>query len=119
MVTWLTASTSGTWPKWRRSTPPALASLAWAPAPPDSVTIAGAVEPSATLAWAPAEAPDLAGYRVYWRDTTSPTWDRSRWVGRATQVEMTHLPVDNYLFGVAAVGKDGHESPVVFPAPAR
>jgi hypothetical protein len=25
----------------------------------------------------------------------------------------------SYLFGVAAVGEDGHESPVVFPAPGR
>ncbi len=97
----------------------ALASLAWAPAPPDSVTIAGAVEPSALLSWAPVAAPDLAGYRIYWRLTTSPTWDRWRWVGKTTEVEMTNLPVDNYFFGVAAVGRDGSQSPVVFPRPAR
>jgi hypothetical protein len=32
---------------------------------------------------------------------------------------MENLVVDNYVFGVAAVGRDGNESPVVFPSPAR
>jgi hypothetical protein len=31
----------------------------------------------------------------------------------------TGLTVDNYYFGVASVGKDGHESTVVFPVPGR
>jgi len=28
---------------------------------------------------------------------------------------LENVIIDNYLFGVAAVGKDGNESPVVFP----
>ncbi|MFP3941729.1 MAG: M28 family peptidase [Thermoanaerobaculia bacterium] len=96
-----------------------LASLAWAPPPPEGVTISGAVAPAATLRWEPVEAPELAGYKVYWRLTTSPTWDHWVWVGLETEREMEGLVVDNYLFGVAAVGADGHESPVVFPEPAR
>lgn len=94
-----------------------LASLAWAPAAPDSVTIAGAVEPAARLAWAPV--PGAAGYKVYWRETTSPTWDHWIWVGNDTEATMTGLVVDNYFFGVAAVSPGGDESPVVFPIPAR
>ena len=94
-----------------------LASLAWAPAAPDSVTIGGAVEPAARLAWAPVAG--AAGYKVYWRETTSPTWDRWIWVGDDAQVTMTGLVVDNYFFGVAAVSPEGSESPVVFPVPAR
>jgi hypothetical protein len=94
-----------------------LASLAWAPAPPDSVTIAGAVEPAARLSWAPV--PGAAGYKVYWRETTSPTWDRWIWVGDANQATMTGLVVDNSFFGVAAVSAEGDESPAVFPTPAR
>ena len=98
-----------------------LAALAWAPPPPEEVTIAGAVQPSAVLAWQPpAGGPSPAGYRVYWRLTTSPTWDHWRWAGpEARELEMTGLVVDNYLFGVAAVGADGNESPVVFPRPRR
>jgi Zn-dependent M28 family amino/carboxypeptidase len=94
-----------------------LASLAWAPAPPDSVTIAGAVEPAARLSWSPVAG--AAGYKVYWRETTSPTWDRWLWVADATEATMTGLVVDNYFFGVAAVSVEGDESPVVFPVPAR
>ena len=45
----------------------ALAELAWAPAAPRNVTIRGAVQPSTTLRWDAVAAPDLAGYRVYWR----------------------------------------------------
>src|SRR5687767_2101958 len=94
-----------------------LASLAWAPAPPDSVAIAGAVEPAARLSWSPVRG--AAGYKVYWRETTSPTWDRWTWVGEATEATMTGLVVDNYFFGVAAVSPDGDESTVVFPVPVR
>jgi hypothetical protein len=94
-----------------------LASLAWAPAPPDSVTIAGAVEPAARLSWSPVGG--AAGYKVYWRETTSPTWDRWMWVGDATEATMTGLVVDNWFFGVAAVSAGGNESVVSFPRPSR
>ena len=94
-----------------------LASLAWAPAPPDSVTIRGAVEPAARLSWTPV--PGASGYKVYWRDTTSPTWDRWIWVGGRTEATMTGLVVDNFFFGVAAVSTEGNESPVAFPIPGR
>ncbi len=96
-----------------------LAALAWAPAPPDSATVAGAVQPSTTLRWGTGDDAGLAGYKVYWRSTTSPTWDHWRWVGRTTHWVLKDMVVDNYLFGVAAVGTDGDESPVVFPGPAR
>jgi Zn-dependent M28 family amino/carboxypeptidase len=96
-----------------------LASLAWAPASPDSVTITGAVQPSTTLRWRPVSAPDLAGYRVYWREPTEPQWTRSRWVGNVTEVTLENVIIDNYFFGVAAVDREGHESLVVFPRPGR
>jgi hypothetical protein len=57
-----------------------LAALAAAPGPPAEVRVCGAVQPSAQLAWAPpADVTNLAGYRVYWRLTDSPTWEHSRW----------------------------------------
>ena len=90
-----------------------LASLGWAPPAPTSVEIGGVVEPSARLRW---KAVDGArGYKVYWRDTTSPTWDHFRYVESTTGVTLDGIVIDNYFFGVAAVGEDGHESPVVFP----
>ena len=96
-----------------------LASLAWAPPAPDSVRITGAVEPSATLRWAPVRAPDLAGYRVYWREPTAAQWTNSRWVGNATTATLENVVIDNYFFGVAAVDHEGHESLAVFPFPGR
>lgn len=93
-----------------------LASLAWAPDGPTHVRLTGAVQPAATLSWeAPADTSDLRGYRVYWRRTDAPRWDHSAWVGNAREHTFTGLVIDNYYFGVAAVGVDGHESPVAFP----
>ena len=96
-----------------------LAGLAWAPAPPAGVGIAGAVRASAVLSWDPVDSENLAGYRVYWRDTTAPQWEHSRFVGDVTEFTFENLVIDNYLFGVAAVGKDGNESVVVFPTARR
>lgn len=98
-----------------------LASMAWAPAPPRQVSIAGAVQPSTQLRWEPlsvAENPQLAGYKVYWRDTDAPQWQYSRFVGQQNAVTLTNIVIDNYFFGVASVNKDGVESPVVFPGAA-
>ena len=96
-----------------------MASLAWAPPPPDSVRIRGAVRPSTTLWWTPQENEKTAGYRVYWRETTAPQWTFERWIGDTASVTLDHIIIDNYLFGVAAVGPDGHESVVIFPVPGR
>ena len=96
-----------------------LASLAWAPAPPQGATIAGAVRPSTTLRWQPVAAPDLLGYRVFWRRPTDPNWTQSRFVGNVTEHTLENVIIDNYFFGVAAVDREGHESLVVFPEPSR
>ncbi len=93
-----------------------LARLAWAPAAPKEVEIGGMVAPAAKLRWQKVEDDRVAGYKVYWRETTSPTWDHSRYVGNTDQFTVEGFVIDNYFFGVATVGKDGHESPVVFPS---
>ncbi|GAB3310665.1 M28 family metallopeptidase [Luteimonas notoginsengisoli] len=98
-----------------------LAGMASAPPPPADVTIEGAVSADTTLKWqrAPAsQAPHLAGYKVYWRLTTEPQWTHGFYVGDVAQHTLKNVVIDNYFFGVAAVGKDGSESPVVFPGAA-
>ena len=90
-----------------------LASIAWAPPSPKTVKIGGIVQPSVKLTWSAVEG--AVGYKVYWRDTTSPTWDYSKYVGNVNGQVLEGIVVDNFFFGVAAIGKDGHESPVVFP----
>lgn len=96
-----------------------LASLASAPPPPSGVQIQGAVRPSTTLTWEeidPALAPDLSGYRVYWRLTDQPQWQWSEFT-TASEHTLENVVIDNYIFGVAAVSQSGFESPVVFPGP--
>ncbi|WP_339815934.1 M20/M25/M40 family metallo-hydrolase [uncultured Imperialibacter sp.] len=93
-----------------------LASLAWAPKAPAEVKIGGAVQPATRLAWSVVDDPNLAGYRIYWRDTTVPQWEHSRFVGKVNEFTLEGFVIDNYLFGVASVGKDGNESLVVFPS---
>jgi hypothetical protein len=92
-----------------------LAGLAWSPKEPQFIMIGGAVKPSTRLQWDPIEDPNLAGYKVYWRNTTSPQWEFSRWVGLDTDITLKNIVIDNYLFGVSSVGKDGNESVVVYP----
>jgi len=90
-----------------------LASIAWAPPAPKELKIGGIVEPSAKFEWSKVDG--AIGYKIYWRDTTSPTWDYSRSVGDVTSFTLEGIVIDNYFFGISAVGKNGFESPVVFP----
>lgn len=90
-----------------------LASLAWAPPAPRKVSIGGIVEPSVRLKWDKVEG--AVGYKIYWRDTTSPTWDHSRYIGDVNTFTLEGIVIDNYYFGIAAVGKNGYESVVAFP----
>lgn len=91
-----------------------LAQLAGAPTRPQNVKIGGIVAASTKLEWD--AVPGAVGYRIYWRDTTSPTWDYSRYVGSETLFTLKNIVVDNYYFGVAAVGENGMESVVSFPS---
>lgn len=94
----------------------ALASLAWAPAPPTGVEIEGAVRPDTTLRWSPVA--DASSYRVWWRDTTEPRWSLGRGAGSGTSLKLEHVVIDDWFFGVQSVSKDGYASPVVFPGAA-
>lgn len=93
-----------------------MASLAWAPPAPTEVAIGGIVEPSVKLKWEQENPEDVKGYKIYWRSTTSPTWDHFRYVENVNEVTLDGIIIDNFFFGVAAVGKEGHESVVVFPS---
>lgn len=92
-----------------------LAALAWAPPAVKELGIGGVVEASARFKWSTLEEGNIAGYKLYWRDTTSPTWDHSRFVGNVGEASLEGIVIDNFFFGIATVGKNGIESPVVFP----
>jgi hypothetical protein len=96
-----------------------LASLALAPASPQEVKIRTAkLDNNTDLTWQANAEPDLAGYRVVWRDTTASQWQGSQFVGKVTAVTMP-LSKDNVFFGVQAVDKDGNVSPATYPLPQR
>lgn len=96
-----------------------LASLALAPAAPRDVKVRTAnLDNGTDLVWAPNTEPDLAGYRIVWRDTTAPQWQGAQFVGNVTSYRLD-LSKDNLLFGVQAVDKDGNVSPATYPIPAR
>lgn len=94
----------------------ALANLAAAPPAPDSVEIGGAVQPSTTLRWEKPDSDLVKGYKIYWRPTTAPLWENSKYVGDVNEFTLEGIVIDNYLFGVSAVGEDGHESVVSYPS---
>lgn len=103
----------------------ALASLALAPVPPvlnwtwESGPNKGGHVPlltrgksgyDAVLHWIPNTEPDLAGYSVLMRSTTSPVWEREVWVGNVTSYTMPDVSIDDVVIGVKAVDKDGNAS---------
>ncbi len=95
-----------------------LAVLALAPAKPKGVSVLTARLTNDTdLKWDANTEPDLAGYEIVWRDTTSPVWTDSRWIGNETAYTIMGMSKDNYFFGVRAVDREGNRSPVSFPRP--
>jgi len=54
--------------------------------------------------------PGAVGYKVYWRDAWANDWQRTQVVGNVTQFVLPNVSIDDYVFGVAAIGSDGHES---------
>ncbi|GJM24185.1 MAG: aminopeptidase [Phycisphaerae bacterium] len=97
----------------------ALASLASAPARPADVKIVlDSLKPTTTLAWLGNTEPDVVGYELVWRSTSSPTWEGSQAVGNVNRVTVDRSK-DNFFFGVRAVDRDGHRSVVTFAQPLR
>ncbi|HLG59018.1 MAG TPA: M20/M25/M40 family metallo-hydrolase [Vicinamibacterales bacterium] len=93
-----------------------VASLALAPAAP--VVVAGeralatiGRQPSgydANLRWT--RAAGAVAYRIYWRTAWTNDWEHTQLVGDVTQFVLAGVSIDDFVFGVATVGPDGHES---------
>jgi hypothetical protein len=97
----------------------ALAAIASAP-PPPAPKVEGAVSTDTTLTWAPVDG--AASYQVRWRRTDANQWQIARAVPAANcstgcKVVLPHIRVDDWVFGVSSVSKDGFESPVASAVP--
>ncbi|MDR3703597.1 MAG: M20/M25/M40 family metallo-hydrolase [Candidatus Sulfopaludibacter sp.] len=65
----------------------------------------------AALRWAmPDPEPDIAGYAVVIRPTTSALWEREIYVGNVTEYTLPDLSIDDVVIGVKAIDKDGNQS---------
>jgi hypothetical protein len=97
----------------------ALSTLALAPAAPQKVQVRTAkLQNDTELVWQANSEPDLAGYRIVWRDTTAADWQHAKFVGKVTEFTMPQSK-DNVFFGVQAVDVDGNVSPASYPTPLR
>ena len=77
------------------------------------------LENDSTLRWKANAEPDVAGYRIVWRDTTAPFWQNNKDVGNVTRATVKGVSKDNVFFGVEAYDKDGNTSVVTYPVPFR
>jgi hypothetical protein len=62
----------------------------------------------ATMRWN--ASPGAVAYRVYWRDTWTNDWQHSQTIGNVTQFTLKNVSIDDFAFGVSAIGADGNES---------
>jgi Zn-dependent M28 family amino/carboxypeptidase len=60
--------------------------------------------------------PSAASYEIVWRPTTEPEWTHRIPVGKVNTATVD-LSKDNVIFGVRAIGPQGHRSPAAFPLP--
>src|SRR5258708_36569062 len=85
----------------------AIDSLAFAPAPPGQVTLAGAVSPDTRLRWTmPADA-RIADVVLYRRPAEEVRWARATSLGKVDHVALPSVVPDDFFFAVATAGSAG------------
>jgi hypothetical protein len=103
-----------------------VASLALAPAAPNVMARGnprlgrGESGYDAVMEWE--RSPGAVGYRVVWREAWTPDWQFEVRVGDVGSHTLSDISIDDYVFGVAAIGPGGHESlvsPYVRPPRGR
>ena len=124
----------------------ALAWLASAPPPPERIEIEGAVSTDTRIRWSWSGLQSRNAHRVHWRRTDAAQWQNTKESKSSNdphpvicsqrefysvrnlpetdltrypycEVTLPHIRVDDWVFGVSSVSKDGFESPVASAVP--
>lgn len=93
-----------------------LALLASSPLPPKNLKIGGIVEPSVRFKWDDNNDDNIINYKVYWRKTSSPNWEFSKKINKVNEYTLEGVIIDNFLFSIVSVNKEGFESIYQFPS---
>lgn len=68
----------------------------------------GATGYHAEMRWQ--RSPGAIRYRIVWREAWTPDWQHEVTVGDVDRFVLENISIDDYVFGVAAIGPHGHES---------
>jgi hypothetical protein len=91
--------------------------LANAPAPPATAIAEGAVKPDVTITFTAVDDAARSGFEVLGRDTMEPRWSVLQTVSEPGTVTLPGARIDDGLFAVRAVGKNGERSIAVAAKP--
>ncbi len=86
--------------------------------PPSLMLSRGKSRYDAQVRFQQAEEADLLGYAVVMRSTLAARWEREVFVGKQKDVVLPDVSIDEWMFGVKAIDKDGNESLVTSYVPA-
>ena len=88
----------------------AIASLSFAPAAPEEVTLAGAVSPDARLRWKLPSDARIADVVLYRRSADSVRWEKAASLGKVSEVTLPSVTTDDWFFAVATADAEGNQS---------
>ncbi len=88
----------------------AIAALAFAPAPPQEVTLGGANSPDAKLRWKLPDDPRIATVVLYRRPADRVAWERMVALGKVSEVVLPSVNTDDWFFAVSTQDASGNES---------
>jgi Peptidase family M28 len=91
--------------------------LANAPAPPSTAIAEGAVKPDTTITFTAVDDPARSGFEILARETTDARWSLLRTVEAAGTVTLEGARIDDRLFAVRSVGRNGERSIAVDAKP--
>ncbi len=94
------------------------------PAPANAVMLVDKLEYGTRFRWDnPLHGVGIAGWKIYYRKSAQPEWQGCVFVNGSEnptlEYDLATMSKDDYIFGIATVGKNGAESITVAPPPGK